>query len=111
MRRCGRRGAADGPCLGRWLALSVISEEGVSNPRKAGLEPVYPPSARPARAFFAFRVGPEPGRTSARSRRAYGRLQRYRAVRIRYAILLSSPSVVVPPPSPRARQRAWSPVL
>ena len=65
MRRCGRRGAADGPCLGRWLTLSVISEEGVSNPRKAGLEPVYPPSARPARAFFAFRVGPEPGRTSA----------------------------------------------
>ncbi len=67
--------------------------------------------APPERAFFAFRVGPEPSRTSARPRRAYGRLQRYRAVRIRYTILLSSPSVVVPPPSPRARQRAWSPVL
>ena len=48
--------------LGRWLALSVISEEGVSDPRKAGLETVYPPGARPAQAFFAFRVGPEPSR-------------------------------------------------
>ena len=53
---CDRRGAADGPSRGRWLALSVISGEGVSGYRKAGLVTVYPPSARPARPFFALWV-------------------------------------------------------
>jgi hypothetical protein len=35
------------------LALTVISGEGVSGYRKAGVVTVYPPSARSARPFFA----------------------------------------------------------
>jgi hypothetical protein len=41
----------------------------------------------------------------------YNGSQWHRSARIGYMILLPSPSVAVPPPSPRARHRAWSPVL